>query len=172
MKNTFFIVILLVLSLTCFSQIEQEKTSEVTTYYFIRHAEKDRTNPNDKNPKLTKAGLKRADTWRDILNNIDFDAVYSTDYYRTIETARPTAKENNLDIRIYDPKNLNSTEEFLNETRGKTVLVVGHSNTIPDFVNTVIKQKKYKDISDNTNGNIYIVTIIGDIIADQVLTIN
>ena len=60
----------------------------------------------------------------------------------------------------------------MNDTKGKTVLVVGHSNTTPAFVNAVIKQKKYQDIDDNNNGNIYIVTIIDGKISDTVLTIN
>ena len=51
---------------------------------------------------------------------------------------------------------------FLQETKGKTVLVVGHSNTTPAFVNKILAVEKYKDIDDNNNANLYIVTISGD----------
>ena len=51
---------------------------------------------------------------------------------------------------------------FQQETKGKTVLVVGHSNTTPAFVNKILAEEKYKDIDDNNNANLYIVTISGD----------
>ena len=93
-----------------------------------------------------------------VLEHVKFDAVYSTDYNRTKETAQPTAEKNGLEITIYDPRDLNS-EDFINNTNGKTVLVVGHSNTTPTFVNAVLGQEKYKSIDDNNNANLYIITI-------------
>lgn len=172
MKQIFLFALLLLFTSTIFSQIEKGEIIEVTTYYFIRHAEKDRSNPDENNPKLTEKGLNRAQSWSDILGQVKFDAVYSTDYERTLETGRPAAKKNNLDMVIYDPKIINAPELFLKETIGKTVLIVGHSNTTPAFVNAVIKQKKYVDIDDSNNGNLYIVTLTGSQILDQVLTIN
>lgn len=174
MKHPIILTFLLLLSFSSFSQEKKsEMKSEVTTYYFIRHAEKDRSNPAEDNPHLKVDGLNRAENWSSILGNIKFDAVYSTDYYRTKETAQPTADKNKLDITIYKSSDLNTMiDGFLNNTKGKTVLIVGHSNTIPDFVNAVLGKKKYEDIEDSNNGNLYIVTIINDKILDQVLTIN
>jgi phosphohistidine phosphatase SixA len=177
MKN---ILLIAILSFISFNSCSQEKksaktsspSSEETSYYFIRHSEKDRSNPSEKNPHLKEEGIKRADNWSNILGNIEFDAVYSTEYHRTKETAKPTADKNQLDIIIYDPNKLNNIDEFLKVTKGKTVLVVGHSNTTPAFVNAVLKQKKYGDIDDGNNGNLYIITIIGDKIVDHLLTIN
>lgn len=148
--------------------ISEIKTS---TFYFIRHAEKDRTDPSDKNPHLSEIGKARANHWSEILGNIKFDVVYSTDYNRTKETAQPTATKNNLEIKLYDPKQINA-ESFLKDNEGKTVLIVGHSNTTPAFVNKILGSNKYQDIDDSNNGNLYIVTIIGDKITDQVLVIN
>ena len=51
---------------------------------------------------------------------------------------------------------------FQKETKGKSVLVVGHSNTTPFFVNEILGEKKYKDMSDSDNASLYIVTITGD----------
>jgi broad specificity phosphatase PhoE len=165
MKYFILLFALLISSITSFAQ-----ESEVTTYYLIRHAEKDRSNPSEKNPHLDADGLKRADNWNAILSNITFDAVYSSDYHRTKETAKPTALRNNLDVTIYNPSTIN-IQEFAKNTNGKTVLVVGHSNTIPAFVNGLIGSKKYKDIDDAVSGHLYIVTIIGDKIHDQLLVI-
>ena len=34
-----------------------------TTYYLIRHAEKELSNPENKNPHLTQQGIERANNW-------------------------------------------------------------------------------------------------------------
>ncbi len=150
---------------------QTESVEEVTTYYFIRHSEKDRSDSSNKDPHLTETGKIRADNWSTIFSNITFDAIYSTEYNRTIQTAEPTATKNELELSIYSPKDLD-LEEFLKETKGKTVLIVGHSNTTPFFVNDIIGQKKYDHIEDDNNGNLYIVTIINEKINDQLLLIN
>ena len=71
---------------------------EVTTYYFIRHAEKLRVDKTDRNPNLNLKGFKRAEAWKEVFSNISFDAIYSTDYTRTKLTAKPTADSKNLPI--------------------------------------------------------------------------
>ena len=152
------IVIVLFSVLLSLSVIAQKKENKTTTYYFIRHAEKDRSDSKNRNPNLTEKGLERAKKWSEVLSNITFDAVYSTNYNRTLQTAKPTADKNNLEITIYDPRKLGDSA-FLNATKGKTVLVVGHSNTTPAFVNVIIDEKKYQDIDDSNNANLYIITI-------------
>lgn len=148
-----------------------ENDAVISQYYFIRHAEKDRNNPSDKNPHLTDEGLNRAEKWSEILGNITFDYVYSTDYNRTKETAKPTAAKNKVEITIYDPRNID-INSFLEATKGKTTLIVGHSNTTPQFVNSILKNEKYDAIDDSNNGNLYIISISDGKIIDQVLTIN
>lgn len=161
MKKLIFIFALSLLSVVSYAQEtkEEQKKPEVTTYYFIRHAEKQRQNPNDKDPSLTFEGYKRADKWKEIFQYIPLNAVYSTDYTRTKLTAKPTAVSKNLPIRVYDPRNM-YTESFQYNTKGQSVLIVGHSNTTPAFVNKVLGINKYKQIDDNNNSNLYIVTII------------
>lgn len=171
MKYLFTLIVIFAFAVPSFAQ-EDVKQTTTTTYYFIRHAEKDRTDKSNRNPELTETGKTRAKQWSEIFKNVPFDAVYSTDYYRTKQTAQPTAESKKLDVLIYDPRTLFS-EEFSEVTVGKTVLIVGHSNTTPAFVNTVLGMRKYKDIDDNNNGNLYIVTISeGGEKVDQLLTIN
>jgi 2,3-bisphosphoglycerate-dependent phosphoglycerate mutase len=153
---------LLILSFTIFFALptfsQESNSQETTTYYFIRHAEKDRSDTNNKNPTLIQEGILRAAKWSLVFDNVKFDAIYSTDYNRTKQTAQPTAEKNEIDILIYDPRNLYS-EGFINNTKGKTILVVGHSNTTPQFVNAILGQEKYQSINDSNNANLYIVTI-------------
>ncbi|MBT8323710.1 MAG: histidine phosphatase family protein [Winogradskyella sp.] len=149
----------------------QESKDEVTTYYLIRHAEKDRSDKTNRNPHLNKKGLKRAKKWSKVFTNIDFDLIYSTDYHRTRETAMPTVQANKISLDLYDPRSINY-EDFLSDTQGKTVLIVGHSNTTPLFTNKLLGDDKYDQIDDNNNANLYIVTIIYDTKTSTLLVID
>ncbi|WP_353778442.1 histidine phosphatase family protein [Winogradskyella sp. 3972H.M.0a.05] len=170
MKYIFTLFLCALFALPTFGQ-ETSAETETTTYYFIRHAEKDRSDKTNRDPHLTEAGKKRAEDWSKILSHIKFDIVYSTNYNRTKETAQPTADKNNLEITLYDPRNIDG-KAFMSDTKGKTVLVVGHSNTTPMFVNGVLGAQKYPQMDDNNNGSLYIVTVAGDTKVDQLLEIN
>ena len=161
-------VLLIVFACSFLSAFSQE---EVTTYYLIRHAEKNRTDKNDKDPHLTYEGIKRAENWAEVLSTVQFDLVYTTDYNRTKETALPTAEKNGLQLFVYDANNMYD-EGFKYNTNGKHVLVVGHSNTIPNFVNKIIGKDTYKEIDDANNSNLYIVTVTKDCVTDVVLKID
>lgn len=153
MKSFILLFALLTSNIISFAQ-----EAETTTYYLIRHAEKDLSNPSERNPHLDSVGIERSKRWKNLFSDVAFDAVYSTNYHRTIETAQPTATKNNLDITIYDPRAFN-IEEFKKQTEGKTVLIVGHSNTIPKFVNALIGKEAYNDIDESVYSHLYIVKI-------------
>ena len=164
MKKLILTFIFLSLSLISYAQ-------EITTYYFIRHAEKLRIDKTDKNPNLNFNGYKRAEAWKDVFSDVPFDAIYSTDYNRTKLTAKPTATSKNLPILLYNPNTMYS-EAFQNNTKGKTVLVVGHSNTTNVFANKILGIEKYNEIKDNNNSNLYIVTISNGETSSILLKIN
>ncbi|WP_142785760.1 phosphoglycerate mutase family protein [Changchengzhania lutea] len=142
-----------------------------STYYFIRHAEKDRSNPSNDNPNLLEIGEQRAERWSKTFEGIDFDAVYATNFNRTQATGMPTAKKNNLQLTIYDPNNID-VEKFLEDTKGKTILVVGHSDSTPKFVNTILGEQKHEAIDDDNNANLYKVTINGDTKTSELTVVN
>lgn len=150
------ILLLLVLISSVLISCKQEKTT--TTYYLIRHAEKDRTDTTNRNPNLNDKGLERAKKWAEYFKNIDLDAVYSTKYNRTMQTATPTAASKSLDVISYDPKN-QYTSDFQNNTKGKSVLIVGHSNTIPKFANKILNIDSFKDINDTENSKLFIISL-------------
>lgn len=158
MKKFLLIIALFVLQ----NSFGQQNT---TTYYFIRHAEKA---DNSKNPVLSEIGLERAKTWNKIFSEIDFDQIYTTDYIRTQQTASPAAVTRKINIKLYDPKTI-VIDSFKKETVGKKVLIVGHSNSTPDFVNKIINKDKYTAIDENTFGNLYIITVSGNTITHQLL---
>lgn len=158
----FLLFTCLLISLSCKDEVvidtSQDQTS-VSTFYLIRHAEKVRSNPDDSDPELNQKGLGRAMHWAEILADVDLDAIYSTDYNRTSMTAAPTSVKKNIDVQYYDPSSLDITQ-FKTNNLNKNVLIVGHSNTTPEFVNKLIDEERYSDIDDSENGILFIVQIV------------
>ncbi len=137
-------------------------TSETpTVYYFIRHAEKDTSNPADKDPELTEEGIKRSEKWAEVFIDIKFDVIYSSNYKRTKSTAQRVADAQKKVVSLYDASKLND-DSFKNNTKGKTVLVVGHSNSNPAFVNYILEEDRYSDIPESESGSLFIVTVLAD----------
>ncbi|MBT8252455.1 MAG: histidine phosphatase family protein, partial [Bacteroidia bacterium] len=162
MKKILLLAALLLFSPTVFSQdTEPEEVAEPetelpsTAYYLIRHSEKELSDPTDDDPHLTQQGLLRSAKLSYVLENVKFDAVYSTNYNRTTETAQPIAEKNGIDaLTFYDPRSMDM-KGFVEETNGKTVLIVGHSNTTPFLVNTLIGEEKYEEIDESVYSHLY-----------------
>ncbi|SVB55448.1 uncharacterized protein METZ01_LOCUS208302, partial [marine metagenome] len=110
------------------------ESQATTTVIFIRHAEKDLTQLD--NPGLSDQGRVRvAELTRQLIDAdvvAGIDAIYSTSYRRNTETVQPLAKILNLEINYYNPtENEEVLENILNNHKGKIILVVAHSNTVP-----------------------------------------
>ncbi len=165
------ITLLTLIGIFVLQPLKAQKDTSQTTYYLIRHAEKLRTNPSESDPDLSAIGILRAHKWNEVFKYIAFDEIYSTNYKRTINTSKPIADKHQLTIKTYNSKTIDY-KLFKESTQYKTVLIVGHSNTIPDFVNALIEDKKYVEIDDSNNSNLYIVTIKNGHIAHVLIHIN
>jgi len=139
-----------------------------TNIYLIRHAEKIRSDKNEKDPLLNKTGLLRAQKWSEIFEKIEIEKILSTNTKRTISTVIPTSRNKEIEIEIYSPDKIDY-ESFLKENKGRKVLIVGHSNTIPETTNKLIKNNFYSDIEDNNNSNLYYINICKGIISHELL---
>ena len=122
----FISIVLLILSLH-YIVIAQD-SEKIFTIYLVRHAEKELSAENPKDPPLTKCGQERAESLAVFFKEVDLDAIYSTDYIRTKSTAQPTAGMKNMEIKIYHPRELKDFADLL-ISREEDALVVGHSNT-------------------------------------------
>lgn len=164
------IVQLLLFSASCKDDpkiAEDFKAEAVTsTFYFIRHAEKDRSDPEDVDPELNQKGLGRAMHWAEILRDVPFDGVYTTDFKRTRMTAAPTSIKNDITVQYYELETIN-IEQFKADNLGKNVLVVGHSNSTPDLVNQMIGEDVYLEMEDSDNGNLFIVQAVSGHVTSQ-----
>lgn len=138
------------------------ESQATTTMIFVRHAEKALTPVDD--PALTPEGQARAAELARQLVDADvvagIDAIYSTPYRRTIETVQPVADALELEINRYDP----AEEEvelgrMLKQHKGKIILIVGHSNTVPTMIAELGASKLVPPIAEFEYDNIYIVSI-------------
>lgn len=164
-----FLLLLLVCSLvacrpgTADSEVTaavEQKVAEPTTVYLVRHAEKDISNPSEENPDLTAAGKARAEALRSLLNGEEVHALYATKYIRTINTLKPLADERALEIRQYEGHDFNGIRQrLLQEHRGQTVVIAGHSNTLLPMIEAFGAKRPVSDISDSEYNHVFKLTI-------------
>lgn len=138
------------------------ESQATTTVIFVRHAEKAATPAGD--PGLSAAGQRRvAELTRQLVDAdvvAGVDVVYSTPYRRTVETAKPVADALDLPVMSYDAGDTEAImEKIVREHKGKIILVVGHSNTIPLLIGNMGASKKVPPIAEDEYDNIYIVSI-------------
>jgi hypothetical protein len=69
------------------------------------------------------------------------------------------AKKFNKEVQVYDPKDLVTFSEKLLQEKGKTIVVAGHSNSTPQLVNLLIKEKKYANLDESVYNQLWIVTV-------------
>lgn len=130
MKN-FAIALSVLLALGgCASTAADDST---TTIVLVRHAEKVVDGSDD--PALTADGERHADALARAFAQLPLAAVYATTFRRTQQTAAPTAVAHGLTTIIYDPRQPAAAfaQRLRRDNAGRTALVVGHSNTVPDI---------------------------------------
>jgi broad specificity phosphatase PhoE len=132
----------------------QEKA--ITTFILVRHAEKDLTQSSN-DPDLSADGKARATRLAEILKKTDIHSVYSTPYKRTQQTVEAVAAAKSLKVMTYQAKNA-EIDNMITEQAGGTVLLSGHSNTVPQTLNYLIGEEKYITFDDTDYGNLVIVS--------------
>jgi broad specificity phosphatase PhoE len=131
-----------------------------TTVIVVRHAEKEAEPAAD--PPLTAAGRARADVLVETLRGVPVRAVMSTDFARTRSTAAPIAAQRGLRTEIVDARARDHARQVaagvLSDHRGEVVVVVGHSNTVPDIV-AALGAPKPANICDSEYDNLFVVRV-------------
>lgn len=74
----------------------------MTNIYFIRHAESEFIHDRELERGITKDGLIKSKQIAKQLDNISFSAIFSSTYRRAIETVKPLANRNALNIETFD----------------------------------------------------------------------
>jgi 2,3-bisphosphoglycerate-dependent phosphoglycerate mutase len=125
-----------------------------TTIFLVRHAEKVTANPADEDPDLTAAGVKRARDLQQYLAGTPVDAFFSTRYKRSQRTLSYLAK--GQPVQFYDAHDYEALRaRVLGDFRGKTVVVVGHSNTLLPLIEAFGAKRPLKLIADHQYDHIF-----------------
>lgn len=102
-------------------------TTETVVVFLVRHAERLDDSPNS---PLNDVGRARVERLRALVADVDFTHVHSTNLTRTLDTARPIAGDDGVELALYSPGELERLAETIRATPGRH-LVSGHSNTTP-----------------------------------------
>jgi broad specificity phosphatase PhoE len=135
----------------------------IKTVFLVRHAE--RADEPRQDPPLTEKGVARSEALARLLSTADIKAIYTSQFARTKLTAEPLAKQLGITATAISLKTSPSNpraiaEESTKEVIAKimsqsdgSVLVVGHSNSIPDVIKMLggnvvptIDEKKFDDL--------------------------
>ena len=154
----------LIYCLICFMGIfftksnAQPAATETVQLILFRHAEKEQDG-NNTDPDLSAAGKQRAERLAAMLKDVAIDELYATPYKRTAQTMAPMAAARRLQVTTYNPGQLQELVHTLRDKNGKTIVVAGHANTIPDLLNELLGTNKYTTLSENDFGKVWIVTM-------------
>lgn len=131
--------------------------------YVVRHAEKATQAMNmSSDVPLTARGEQRAIALKDELKNKKIKAIYSTKTIRTESTARPTATHFGLTINNYNPRPDSLFYQLIKSNK-KNTLIVGHSNTVDDIVNTFCGLPEIPgDLPETEYDNLFIIKKTGN----------
>ena len=127
-----------------------------TSYFVVRHAEKEATATMVSDVPLSAQGKERAEALKDLLISEHIRSIYSTDFLRTRSTAQPLAQTLKLGIQSYEP----GDSGFIKALRSKkeNVLIVGHSNTVDNIVNNLMGAIVIPgDLADSQYGDLFVI---------------
>lgn len=174
LRKPLALIVLLLLSQLAFAQQKNELSDAtsvaqsesvfiIKTVFLVRHAE--RADEPRQDPPLTEKGVARSQALARLLSTADIKAIYTSQFARTKLTAEPLAKQlgitaTPLSLKISPSNPRAIAEESTKETvekimsqAGGSVLLVGHSNSIPDVIKMLggdvvptIDEKKFDDL--------------------------
>ncbi len=130
------------------------------TIILVRHAEKG-GELGDRDPELNDAGRRRAAALARVLGDVNISTIYSTPFLRTRNTAAPLAQRLGIDVTItlITPDIIADMAATLrSEHSGETVLVVGHSNTVPQTINA-LGAGPMENLADDEYDWLFVVTL-------------
>lgn len=130
---------------------------QTTIFILFRHAEK--MQDGTKDPDLSAAGQERATRLAALLKETKVDAIYTTPFRRTTSTVAPLSTAKGITPVNYEAMKPGPIDEMLKKHGGGTILVCGHSNSIPWTANYLTGKKDIADFADDEYGNILIVEV-------------
>ena len=132
----------------------------ITTVYIVRHAEKDSAVAGIADPDLSVMGRARAQALNQTLAKHAPAALFTTDTRRARATLTPLAAATRLEPQTYDPKRGRDLADLiLKEYAGKSVVIVGHSNTVLSLIDDFGGIPPVDEIRDNEYEYLFVVRV-------------
>ena len=129
------------------------------TVILVRHSE--RVPGNDPSIPINEAGRCRAKVLAGILSDAKVKSIYTSELARTQQTAEPLAQRLSIKPEVVPAKDIDALVTKLRaRTEEGTVLVVGHSNTIPAIVERLSGETE-PPIGEGEYDRMFVVTLIG-----------
>jgi broad specificity phosphatase PhoE len=125
--------------------------------YVVRHMQK----AQGDDPSLTDEGRRNAEALAEMLADEGIVAVFATPTRRAMETGAPLAKRLGIAVTPYDARNPDSLVQSVAAAAGP-VLVVGHSNTVPDLV-ARFGAARPAPMSEESYGTLFVVARGGEV---------
>lgn len=151
-------LLILLLAVALIKSADAQQEPGVTRIFIVRHAEKE----SGKDPVLTPAGNARAGDLMRALQFEDVQKIYVSQYKRTQMTADSMHLQLNIKTVQYTADTVcDNLVNTIMEHRdfGKTILIVAHSNTIPQIIRKFgVTDYPFGDIPDNEFDNLFLVT--------------
>lgn len=155
--------VLLALTVLAIFQVYAQDTT-LSRIILVRHAEKAQDGTSD--PPLSQEGRQRAQRLALLLKDVPVGALYSTPYKRTRETLAPVAAAKQLPVNSYEPADAAALPAILAAAGRQSILIAGHSNTIPAMVNSLLKKQAFPDMAESDYGSVWILLRRGDTVID------
>ncbi|RUO73528.1 histidine phosphatase family protein [Idiomarina ramblicola] len=130
--------------------------ADTYTLYFTRHMEK----ADDKtDPELSLVGKQRAQVLAQVLKNSNIEAIFSTQFKRTQQTAESLANYLGLPVENYPSKDFKGIMTSIKGLK-KNALIVGHSNTVSELIKAA--GGTAKALEEDEYGDLFQVVVSDD----------
>lgn len=131
--------------------------------FVVRHAEKLTIDPKDQDPDLSEDGKVRAEALAKELKGQKIDSIFATNYKRTKLTGFPLADKIGIAVKTYDPAQIKAlAAAWKKNAAGKNLLIVGHSNTVPEIIEAFGGKRPVPSLSDDDYDYIFELLVKGD----------
>jgi broad specificity phosphatase PhoE len=131
------------------------------TVIVVRHAEK-KPHPPAGDAGLSTKGILRARELARVVGDAKLAAVYVSQYGRARLTGEPIAQALGDSVRTYDAnRNDLLADRIRREHGGETVLVVGHSDNVPEVIEAFTGERLRDDESVGYD-RLYVLTLAPD----------
>ncbi len=149
MKNFSFFVLVSLSLLTA-------AAAQPPVIFLVRHAERAAVSgrvPSDTG--LSAVGQTRAQSLAEALRDAQITAIYTSEFKRTRDTAAPLAKSLGVQPEVVPAEDFRTLRAKLKASRGN-VLVVAHSNTLPQIINALGVSSRVA-VSESDYDNLFLV---------------